>query len=192
LIRSYTYERYVEMVKEFHGYDAPGVVIGGFMVDLAYRNLSEEGLFDVLCETPKCLPDAVQLLTPCTIGNGWLTIVNVGRYALTLYDKRTGLGVRVFIDPALLEDWPEIKGWFMKLTPKGEQDEKRLLEEIRKAGDTIMNVMRVRVGKRILEKARRGGFTICPRCGEAYPAADGPSCLGCADDTLFTRMDQDN
>jgi formylmethanofuran dehydrogenase subunit E len=191
LIRSHTYEKYVEMVKEFHGYDAPGVIIGGFMVDLAYRNLSEEGLFDVLCETPKCLPDAVQLLTPCTIGNGWLTIVNLGRYALTLYDKRTGVGVRVFIDPALLENRPEIKGWFMKLTPKGEQDEKRLLEEIREAGDTIMRVTRVRMGKRILEKARRGGFTTCPQCGEAYPAADGPICLGCADDSLFVRVDQE-
>jgi formylmethanofuran dehydrogenase subunit E len=189
VIRSHTYERFVEMVKEFHGYEAPGVIIGGFMVDLAYRSLSEEGLFDALCETPKCLPDAVQLLTPCTIGNGWLTIVNVGRFALTLYDKRTGAGVRVFIDPARLENWPEIKAWIMKLKPKGVQDEKRLLEEIRVAGDTIMGVMRVRVGKHILEKVRRGGFAVCARCGEAYPAADGAICLGCADDNLFTHVD---
>jgi formylmethanofuran dehydrogenase subunit E len=177
------------MVREFHGYDAPGVIIGGFMVDLGYRSLIEEGLFDVLCETPKCLPDAVQLLTPCTIGNGWLTIVNLGRFALTLYDKRTGVGVRVFIDHARLENWPEIKAWIMKLKPKGEQDETRLLEEIREAGDTIMGVMRVRVGKRVLEKSRRGGFTICPRCGEAYPTADGQICLGCGDDTLFVRLE---
>ena len=190
MIRSYTYEKYVEMVREFHGYAAPGVIIGGFMVDLACRSLSEEGLFDALCETPKCLPDAVQLLTPCTIGNGWLTIVNMGRFALTLYDKRTGVGVRVFVDPTRLETWPEIKAWFLKLTAKGEQDEKRLQEEIREAEDAIMSVTRVKVAKRILEKPRRGGFTICPRCGEAYPAADGPVCLGCADNnSLFARMD---
>lgn len=188
-IRSHTYERFVEMVKEFHGYDAPGVIIGGFMVDLAYRSLTEEGLFDVLCETPKCLPDAVQLLTPCTIGNGWLTIINVGRFALTLYDKHTGKGVRVFIDTPRLEMWPEIKAWFLKLTPKGEQDEERLLKEIREAEDTIMSVRQVKVAKRILEKSRRGGFAVCPHCGEAYPSADGPICLGCADDNLFDSVD---
>lgn len=185
MIRSFTYEKFVEKVKEFHGYDAPGVIIGGFMVDLAYRSLAQEGLFDALCETPKCLPDAVQLLTPCTIGNGWLTIVNVGRFALTLYDKRTGSGVRVFVDAPKLENWPEIKAWFLKLKPKGEQDEKQLLKEIREAGDSIMSVRPVKVAKRIMEKVRRGGFAICPRCGEAYPADDGPVCRGCTGDDLF-------
>jgi formylmethanofuran dehydrogenase subunit E len=189
MIRKYTFEKFVEIVKEFHGYDAPGVIIGGFMVDFAYRSLPEEGLFDALCETPKCLPDAVQLLTPCTIGNGWLTIVNVGRFALTMYDKRTGLGVRVFVDVPKLEKWPEIKAWFLKLTPKGEQDEKRLLEEIREAGDTIMSARKVRVSKRVLEKSRRGGFAVCPRCGEAYPSADGAICLACKDDNLFDAVD---
>ena len=31
-IRNYTFEEFVERVKEFHGYSAPGVIIGGFMV----------------------------------------------------------------------------------------------------------------------------------------------------------------
>jgi formylmethanofuran dehydrogenase subunit E len=189
MIRSYTYEKYVEMVREFHGYEAPGLLIGGFMIDLAYRHLPAEGLFDALCETSKCLPDAIQLLTPCTTGNGWLTVVNVGRFALTIYNKHTGEGVRVFVDPSRLENWPEMRVWFLKLKPKREQDMKRLLEEIRQAEDTIFKVMRVRVAKRFLEKPRRGEFTICPRCGEAYPAADGPACLGCTNDSLFTRVD---
>jgi formylmethanofuran dehydrogenase subunit E len=59
-------------VKSFHGYVAPGVVLGGVMVDLARRQLPPEVLFDAVCETRHCLPDAVQLLTPCTLGNGWL------------------------------------------------------------------------------------------------------------------------
>jgi formylmethanofuran dehydrogenase subunit E len=48
------------------------------MTDLACRHLPADGLFDAISETPKCLPDAIQLLTPCTIGDGWLTIVNEG------------------------------------------------------------------------------------------------------------------
>jgi len=38
-ICGHTFDKYIEMIKTFHGHVAPGVVIGGFMVDLAYRNL---------------------------------------------------------------------------------------------------------------------------------------------------------
>ena len=133
-IRNYTFEEFVERVKEFHGYEAPGVIIGGFMVDLAYHHLPKEGLFDALCETPKCLPDAIQLLTPCTVGNGWLTVVNIGRYALTLYNKETGEGVRVFVETEKLDLWPELKTWFFKLKPKKEQDQALLSSQIKEAG----------------------------------------------------------
>jgi formylmethanofuran dehydrogenase subunit E len=186
VIRSYNFNEFIEKVNKFHGYAAPGVLIGGFMVDLAYRTIEKDGLFDVMCETTKCLPDAVQLLTPCTIGNGWLTVLNVGRFAMSLYDKHTGNGVRVFVDTAKLEKWPEIKAWFLKLTPKSEQDEKKLQEEIGNAGDAILSVKQVKLAQRFLEKTKRGGFAVCPQCGEAYPAADGSACLGCTGEALFT------
>jgi formylmethanofuran dehydrogenase subunit E len=180
-IRSYTFEEYVEQVLRFHGFAAPGVLIGGFMVDLAYQHLPKEGLFDAISETPKCLPDAIQLLTPCTVGNGWLTVMNLGRYAMTIYDKQTGEGVRVFLDPIKIESWPEINNWFFKLKPKKEQDDQLLMNQIREAGAAICSVMRVKVAGRILEKRHRDSFAVCPRCNESYPTADGALCLGCQD-----------
>ena len=42
-IRSYSFEEFVERVRAFHGFAAPGVLIGGFMVDLAYRHLPQKG-----------------------------------------------------------------------------------------------------------------------------------------------------
>ena len=69
-ICGHPYPRYLEMVRDFHGYVAPGMVLGGFMVDLAYKHLPEGDHYDALCETRACLPDAIQVLTPCTIGNG--------------------------------------------------------------------------------------------------------------------------
>ncbi len=92
-IGSYAFDEYLQVVKSFHGHLAPGMIIGGVMVDLAQRQLAPEVLYDAVCETRNCLPDAVQLLTPCTIGNGWLKVVNIGRFALTLYDKYEGEGV---------------------------------------------------------------------------------------------------
>jgi formylmethanofuran dehydrogenase subunit E len=187
-ILSYTFEEFVDRVKSFHGFEAIGVIVGGFMVDLAYRYLSTKGLFDAVCETPKCLPDAVQLLTPCTIGNGWLTVVDVGRFALTLYDKETGVGVRVFVDPVKLEAWPELKAWFLKLKTKKEQDSDRMLDEVRRVGAGICGVEHVKVVDRIRQKRHRDGFAICLVCKEAYPATDGPRCLACQGERLYETV----
>jgi formylmethanofuran dehydrogenase subunit E len=178
-ICSYTFEEYIERIKSLHGFAAPGVAIGGFMVDLAYQHLAEGGLFDVVCETPKCLPDAIQILTPCTVGNGWLTVVNVGRYAMTIYDKSNGEGVRVFIDTAKIEAWPEIKNWLFKLKPKKEQDLELLMKQIEAAGTGLCGIQHVKVALRLLEKKHRGDIVQCPRCNEAYPGDDGEICLGC-------------
>jgi formylmethanofuran dehydrogenase subunit E len=180
-IQSYTFEEFVDLVSFFHGYSAPGVIIGGFMVDLAYRHLPQRGFFDAVCETPKCLPDSVQLLTPCTFGNGWLTVVNTGRYALMLYDKETGDGVRVFIDPTRLNGWSEIRSWFFKLKQKKDQNNLLLMREIREAGADICDFQTGRVADRFLRKTQRRGSAICPYCREAYPIDDGPICLGCRD-----------
>jgi len=40
-ICTYSYEEYLHLVKSFHGNLAPGLIIGGFMVDLAMKNLPE-------------------------------------------------------------------------------------------------------------------------------------------------------
>ncbi len=174
-----TVDEYVHLVESFHGYAAPGVVIGGFMVDLAYRHLPENVLLDAISETEKCLPDAIQLLTPCTIGNGWLKVFNLGRYALVLYDKSTGEGIRVCINPAKLEQWPEVKSWFFNLKVKQEQDTELLMKQIKGAGAGICDYRPVKVDLSFLKTKHRTGFSICPSCQESYPAADGELCLGC-------------
>jgi formylmethanofuran dehydrogenase subunit E len=178
-ICSYTLEEFIERVQSLHGFAAPGVVIGGFMVDLAKQHLPEEGLFNAVSETAKCLPDAIQLLTSCTVGNGWLTVINIGRYALTLYEKSNGGGIRVFLDPAKVEAWPEIKNWLFKLKPKKEQDLELLMKQIKEAGARICGIQHVTVALHLLEKKHRGDIVQCPRCNEAYPGDDGEICLAC-------------
>ena len=183
-ILSHSFDEYVKMVTSFHGNPAPGVIIGGFMVDLAYRNLPKDGLYDVICETAKCLPDAIQLLTPCSIGNQWLKIIDVGRYALTFYDKRSGEGVRVYLDSNLLNQWPEVKGWFLKLIPKAEQDRAELFRQIEDAGSDLCSIEKVHVAIDSRKKPKGSSISICPACGEAYRAADGAVCPACKGHTL--------
>lgn len=178
-ILSYDIDEYMKMVESFHGTAAPGILIGGFMIDLAYQNLCRGALYNVICETAKCLPDAVQLLTPCSIGNQWLRIIDVGRFALSFYNKRTGEGTRVYLDPGKFDLWPEIRGWYLKLKPKSEQDSKALFSEIRDAGSMICSIEVIKVSADYLKKRRNGSIAICPSCHEAYPSSAGAICLAC-------------
>ena len=152
----FSFEEYKEYAESFHGYAAPGLILGGFMVDLALRNLPAGVLFDALCETSHCLPDAIQLLTPCTTGNGWLQVIDLGRFALSLYDKKEGSGIRVFLDPAKLEPWSRIKTWLFKLEDKADQDTEGLMNEIQDAGHTITGMEPVRLLPHFLQKNHRG------------------------------------
>jgi len=178
-IGSYSYDEYVHLVKSFHGSLAPGLVIGGFIVDLALKNLPEGEFFDAICETSVCLPDAVQLLTPCTIGNGWMKIFDTGRFAVTLYEKESGEGVRVYLDSEKLRTWPEFNAWYFKLKPKKEQDFEALMAQIKEAGASVLSLRRVRVKPEYNVKRRLGPTAVCPSCGEAYPLRDGSPCLAC-------------
>jgi formylmethanofuran dehydrogenase subunit E len=172
-------EKYIHRVQSFHGHIAPGVVIGGFMVHLALTRIPEGVLFDAISETPACLPDAIQLLTPCTVGNGWLKIINLGRFALSLYDKYNGSGFRVFLDPGKLGKWPDIREWFFKLKSRSEQSHKEILSQIKQAGVEICGVSPVQIKPEFLKKRDKGKIAVCPSCKEAYPLNDGSICLAC-------------
>ncbi len=184
-IGSYSFDDFLHLVKSFHGNMAPGVVLGGIMVAAARQQLPAGVLFDAICETRNCLPDAIQLLTPCTIGNGWLKVVDVGRFALALYNKHGGDGVRVFLDHVKVADWPEINSWYRKLNPKKEQDPERLLEEIKNAGPEILGWQQVKIRPQFLGKRSRGRIAICPLCREAYPSQDGGICRACQGDAPY-------
>lgn len=187
-IGPHTFKEFKEKARQFHGYPAPGLLVGGYMVELARAALPEGTLFEAISESPKCLPDAVQLLTPCTIGNGWLRIVNLGRYALTLYDKYTGRGQRVWLDSAKLKDWPEIDGWYHKLKAKKDQDTDKLFRQIEEAGPNICSQGPVQVSERILGKTHMGSIAICPVCAEAYPKSDGSICRGCLGEAPYRHI----
>jgi formylmethanofuran dehydrogenase subunit E len=178
-ICGHTYNHYLDMVRAFHKHIAPGVVLGGLMVDLAYRNLPQGEFFDAISETRSCLPDAIQILTPCTVGNGWLKVIDLGRFALTLFEKHSGNGVRVFVDSPKLNDWPELKAFFFKLIPKKEQDPQALMAEIYLANTAIFSVQKVKVHLDSLKSRSSRDVAVCPMCGEGYPQSDGKNCLSC-------------
>jgi formylmethanofuran dehydrogenase subunit E len=175
----YTRDEFLDYVSAFHHYTAPGVIIGGIMVSIAIEQMPEGVLYNALSETVSCLPDSIQLLTPCTIGNSRLRIINLGRYAISLYDKDNGNGVRIYLDPEKLQSWDEIQNWILKLKTRREQDSEKLLEQIWKAGHDIYTFYKIQIKPEYLTKYSKGAIGICRLCGEAYPVKDGEVCLGC-------------
>lgn len=186
-IGAYSFEEFRQLAANFHGYAAPGLLIGGYMVEMAKRALPEGTLFEAVVESAKCLPDAVQLLSACSTGNQRLKVHNLGRYAVSLFDKYTGEGFRVSLDAQKMRAWPELYAWFFKQKPKKEQDSARLENEIRQAGDSICVIEPVTIRRRFMGARHMRSIAICPQCGEAYPGEDGPVCRGCRGEAPYVR-----
>ena len=171
-------EDYLLAVENFHGWKAPGLVIGGFMVDWAQEGLPPGIEADAIVETGHCLPDAVQLLTPCTVGNGWLKVLEWDKFALSLYDKKTLEGVRVWLDLDKTRAFPHIYNWYMRLVPKKSLPLEVLLESIIQAGRAMLSISPVRITA-LYGKKSKGETGVCPGCREAYPVSQGERCLAC-------------
>jgi formylmethanofuran dehydrogenase subunit E len=176
----------------FHTYPAPGVLIGAFMVDYAMELLGvtpDKKLFGV-CETPKCLPDALQVMAHCTTGNSRLKVVPIGKFAITLNtasENPAVEAVRVYVDLEKLKKFPTIASWyanspaFIKATMKGQ-----LMEEIFRAGRQILSSERVRVAVR---QKKKWTSVTCPCCGETVPdyLIEGDKCGACGSMKYYER-----
>jgi formylmethanofuran dehydrogenase subunit E len=111
-------QRSIGRCSDFHTFPAPGLVMGVFMVDWAIEGLQArpgEKLFAV-AETRKCLPDALQVIAHCTVGNNRLRVLNAGRFAIAMNRPSTAdtaSGVRISVDAGRLDDFPVLRAWFM-------------------------------------------------------------------------------
>ncbi len=175
-----SYEEFLNELTLFHGKPAPGGVLALHMVNMAWEVFPKDVLMDVICETRKCLADTIQLLTPCTVGNHWLKIVDTGRFAGVFYDKQTGEGVRISLSMERLKLRPRVEEWYLKLIPKHEQSLKAILDEINEAGAELFDMVEVTVEPEVLKVRPKVPPVFCPICGEAYPPDHGPICRGCA------------
>jgi formylmethanofuran dehydrogenase subunit E len=178
----------LDRIENFHGWKAPGVVLGLFMVELAKEAIGAGVEADAIVETRHCLPDAVQIFTPCTIGNGWLKVLDWDKYALSLYDRREFSGVRVWLDLEKALRHPEIHGWYMRTIPKKDLPLEKLLHKIVGANRSILSSRAVRV-TRHNTRQKKGGIAICPGCAEAYPTLQGARCEACEGRGYYEILD---
>lgn len=171
-------EEFLDAIEKFHGWTAPGLVIGGFMVDWAQELIGPGIEADAIVETCHCLPDAIQLFTPCICGNGWMKVLDWDKFALSLYDKKRLEGFRIWLDLRKTVFFPHIYNWFMRLVPKKSLPLEIVLEDIIAAGRSLLSSAPVRITNPHGKK-KRGKTGICSGCGEAYPLEQGKRCVSC-------------
>jgi len=192
-IGDYAFEEFVSLAEKFHGFPAPGLVVAGYMTEKIKTLLPPQTKVNAIAETAKCLPDAIQMLAGCTIGNGKLKVFSLGLYAMSLYNKENGEGHRVWLDRGQLDRYPELKSWYLKLKPKQEQDFQALMDQILDAGSSICLTRPITVRPEFLVKRKEGEIATCPICHEAYPKKDGGICRSCQGEAPYVSyLDENN
>ena len=180
-------------LSEFHTYPAPGILVGAFMVEYALellRTTSDKKLYAV-CETPKCLPDALQVMARCTTGNNRLRIMPIGKFAITLNaptDNEMAEAVRVYVDLEKLKKYPTINSWYANSPAYDRHTMKKQLQgEIFSAGRTILSSEWVRVP--VIRKKKWASVT-CPSCGDTVPdyLIEGDHCGACGSMKYYEKM----
>lgn len=195
------FQELVEKIYQFHTKRAPGIPIGASMVLLAMEKLGNTKKLGAVTETQVCLSDAIQFITGCTIGNKYLTMAdNIGRYALTIYDREDGRGIRVFVDLKKIDPdkMPETLKFFLRQRdPELRENNKAraesgkiILSEFMAAGRDIFSWQKVRV--KSYQKEPVHPVKICPDCGESYiySEEDSQRCPFCADELDYYEVEQ--
>jgi formylmethanofuran dehydrogenase subunit E len=186
-----SFKELVEKVYAYHTKRAPGIPIGCAMVLLAQEKLGECKKIGAISETQVCLSDAIQYLTGCTIGNKYLKLKDqIGRYAMTLYSRKDGHGVRVFVDQKKInkETMPEIWKFFQRKRGPEVRDNqelrqasaKKIVEEFYAGNMDIFGYEQVQVAD--FEKDPVAPAICCKECGETFLSkSDGETvCLVCS------------
>ena len=184
---------YILQCVAFHTFPAPGVLIAAFMVDYALELIGatpDQRLYAV-CETPKCAPDALQVIAHTTTGNKRLKVLPIGKFAMTVNVSSkdpTVEGVRVYVDPKKLQQYPVIENWFNN-SPKYDKRsmEMKLQDDIFRAGRDILSSERV-IARTSTKSAWKP--VTCPVCGEQVPdylMEDG-RCAACGSHAYYEKI----
>lgn len=173
----------IERVVPFHGYLSTGVFVGIQIYNIARRSLgfSEGDRLFVTCETLSCMPDALQVLGGCTIGNKGLKIEDHGKMAATISRRApkgasTAKGVRIVLDPAKTASYPRLHSWYMNA---GLVSHEEAISDLIRAEDGVYTWKMVDV--KVPEKPEKR-IAVCRECSESFVLrGDEGLCRGCAE-----------
>lgn len=97
------FEEDLKKAREFHGHLCSGIILG---VRIARAGLNYLGIeepaknkdFIVFIETDRCLTDAVQAVTGCSLGKRRLKWIDYGKMGASFIDMNTQKGIRIVVN----------------------------------------------------------------------------------------------
>jgi formylmethanofuran dehydrogenase subunit E len=173
------FETYLKKVGEHHGHICGGIALGTKMTLAAMRRVGlqpghKNKNLIVYVEVDRCMTDAVQVITGCSLGHRSLKHVDYGKFAATFVNTDTGKAVRATIKESFDSSGP-VEDMCRKVenTPDEDmvilQNVKVVIPETdlpgsprKKAfcaacGERVMDGREVNLGEKILCRACAGG-----------------------------------
>lgn len=181
----------------FHGHVCGGLAIGYIAATAGLAWLREQRALDeelvAIVETDACCVDAIQVLTGCTLGKGNLIHKDYGKMGFTFFDRRTGRGVRLVMQPDAFRVSERQMELFQKSREGSITDAER--DELTELGARrTVDILNTRsedlfrmtpVSADIPDRARIEASRPCARCREPTmasklePSEEGLICRGC-------------
>lgn len=182
----------LELAIMLHGHLAPGLALGVRMSRAAMESLGMKRgsrKYVGIAETSRCLADAMQATTGCTMGHANAIIQDYGKLALTLARVDTKEGVRVALRENAHRHSALMRKWMLREGRLSKDEEKELGMELLKLDEEYLDVSRVKIN---LESAFDNSKIVkCEKCGERIPEGiaivkDKTLCRGCAGKAYYS------
>ncbi len=163
-------KKIVNLAIDLHGHLAPGIALGLRMSELALSRLNAkkgDKYLVGISETARCLADAMQAATGCTLGHGSAFVEDYGKLALTLGDVRTKKGVRVALKDKANNHSPLMNKWMMRLGKLSHEEEEELGMQLLDMDEKYFLIQHVEINRD--QNFEKSGILTCSICGELIP-----------------------
>ncbi len=160
----------VDLAVALHGHLAPGIALGLRMSEFALAQLDmrkgNKHLIGI-SETARCLADAMQAATGCTMGHGNAFVEDYGKLAITIGDSRTKKGMRVALKDDAYAFSPLMKKWIMRLGKLSHEEDDELGAQLLEMDEKYFLAQKVLINRDI--NFEKSVISQCKRCGEFIP-----------------------
>jgi formylmethanofuran dehydrogenase subunit E len=182
----------LDLAISLHGHLAPGLALGVRMTRLAMERLGarkgEKNLIGV-AETSRCLADALQVTSGCTLGHANAFVENYGKLALSLARADTRKGIRVSLREEASGFAPLMRKWMMREGRLTKEEERELGLRLLELEERYFDIQAIEL---LLSHAfERSPIQKCARCGDLIPEAAAVGrggetlCRFCAGETYY-------
>jgi formylmethanofuran dehydrogenase subunit E len=179
------FDLYFRKAADYHGHACAGIALGAKMTLAAMRYLGFDPAVKnknllVFVEVSRCMTDAVQVITRCTLGHRSLKVIDYGKFGATFVNLESGKAVRATIRESFDSSGP-IEAVAAQISQMADselvilEDVKIILEPEEMPGHPHQKIFCRICGERVTDgrEVLKDGQTLCRACaGEKYYITD--------------------